>query len=303
MPSPLYQAVSRNGGLIRWSERLLISVGAVTLIWCAGLGFERAVAQRTARSALTAASASRADLPLSLPDRPVIEIAPPPPPGDVHAGAPIAMLSIGRLRLSAAVLEGSDAQTLRRGPGHLEHTARPGERGNVVIAGHRDTFFWPLRNVALGDDIVLETPGQAFHYQVTSVRIVDPRDVSVLKPTPDATLTLITCYPFWVFGPAPDRFVVRATRTGGKAARDDRTRVRDAIERFRLAYNARLVTRHEETPAQPLTFDSCEISIDRERATASCHVLSLPSDERQAGRTFTFDRIGGEWAIKAIEVQ
>ena len=303
MPSHLQDlTVSRQGGLIPWSERLLISVGAAMLIWCAGVGFERAMAQRAARGALTAASASRADAPASPSSRPAIEIG--PPPVEVHGGSPIAMLSIGRLRLSAAVLEGSDAQTLRRGPGHLENTAKPGQRGNVVIAGHRDTFFWPLRNVALGDDIVLETPGQAFHYQVTSVRIVDPDDVSVLEPTPDATLTLITCYPFWVFGHAPDRFVVRATRTVGKAAGDDHATIRAAIERFRVAYNARLLTRHEERPARPLILDTCEITVDGERAMAICRVSSS-SDERQTpGRTFRLDRIGGgEWSIKAIEVR
>ena len=295
-----HQARSRSGGLIRWSERLLIGGGVVTLIWCAGIGYDSAVAQRIARDEL--AAASHTDAPPSPMATPAVEIA--PSPGDVHAGSPIAMLSIGRLQLSAAVLEGSDAQTLRRGPGHLENSARPGQRGNVVIAGHRDTFFWPLRNVALGDDVVLETPDQTFHYRVTSVRIVGASDVSVLEPTSDATLTLITCYPFWVFGHAPDRFVVRATRTAGTAASDDYSRVRDAVERFRLAYNARLLTRHEQVAAQPLTFDTCEISVDRDRATAICHVSSLPSEDRQVpGRTFTLVRFGGEWAIKAIEVR
>ena len=301
MPShSLQQARSRSGGLIRWSERLLIGGGVVTLIWCAGIGYDSAVAQRIARGEL--AAASHTDAPPSPAAAPGVEIA--PSPGDVHAGSPIAMLSIGRLQLSAAVLEGSDAQTLRRGPGHLENSARPGQRGNVVIAGHRDTFFWPLRNVALGDDVVLETPDQTFHYRVTAVRIVGARDVSVLEPTTDATLTLITCYPFWVFGHAPDRFVVGATRTVGTAASDDDSRVRDAVERFRLAYNARLLTRHEQVAAQPLTFSACEISVGRERATAICHVSSLPSEERQVpGRTFTLVRFRGEWAIKAIEVR
>ncbi|MBI4266611.1 MAG: class D sortase [Acidobacteria bacterium] len=119
------------------------------------------------------------------------------------------------MQLSAVVLHGSDAQTLRRAPGHLENTALPGESGNVVIAGHRDSFFWPLRNVQLGDDIFLETADRRFHYRVTSVRVVSPRDVHVLAPTDTPMLTLITCYPFWVFGNAPDRFVVRAAAVQG----------------------------------------------------------------------------------------
>lgn len=136
------------------------------------------------------------------------------------------------------------------------------------------------------------------------MRIVRPRDVSVLEPTSDATLTLITCYPLWVFGHAPDCFVVRATRTLGKAASDDYSRVRDAVEPFRLAYNARLLARHEQVAGQPLAVDTCEISVDRERATATCHVSSLPSEEPQVpGRAFTLVRSGGEWAIKAVELR
>jgi sortase A len=85
----------------------------------------------------------------------------------------------------------------------------------VVIAGHRDTFFRPLRHVKAGDEIVVDTPQARFQYRVTSLHIVHPQDVSVLEPTGDPVLTLITCYPFWVLGPAPDRFVVRAIRVFG----------------------------------------------------------------------------------------
>jgi hypothetical protein len=81
-----------------------------------------------------------------------------------------------------------------------------------VFAGHRDSFFSPLRDVRVGDDVFAETPHGRVHYRVTSLRVVKPQDVSVLDPTDDPVLTLITCYPFWVLGPAPDRFVVRAVR-------------------------------------------------------------------------------------------
>ena len=87
----------------------------------------------------------------------------------VRKGSAIAALSIPRVHLSSVVLHGSDSQTLRRGPGHLENTALPGESGNVVIAGHRDSFFRPLRNIELGDDIFLDMPGGRFHYHVTSL--------------------------------------------------------------------------------------------------------------------------------------
>mgnify|MGYP003339273021 CR=1 FL=1 len=131
--------------------------------------------------------------------------------GDDFEGAPLGEILIPRVGLSAVVLHGSDAQTLRRGPGHLEHTALPGQPGNVAIAGHRDSFFRPIRNVRAGDDIFLTTSTQRYHYRVSWVEVVSATNVSVLASTEDATLTLITCFPFTLIGAAPDRFVVRAT--------------------------------------------------------------------------------------------
>ena len=128
----------------------------------------------------------------------------------VKAGTPLAELSIPRIGLSAVVLEGSDDHTLRAGPGHIETTPRPGESGNVAIAGHRDSFFRPLRDVQVGDDILLDTPTSRVHYRVSSYSVVNSSEVSVLGPTRDNVLTLVTCFPFQFIGSAPDRFIVRA---------------------------------------------------------------------------------------------
>ena len=125
-------------------------------------------------------------------------------------GAPLAELEIPRLGFTAAVLEGSDESILRRAPGHIEHTGWPGQVGNIGIAGHRDTFFRPLRHVRIGDDILLITHQGQARYRVSSVRVVSPRDVGVLDPTSEAALTLVTCYPFSFVGPAPMRYVVHA---------------------------------------------------------------------------------------------
>jgi sortase A len=166
---------SRGVRLLLWAERLLIIAGAATLIWCAVLVIDAVIAQRIARSSLEAAAiAERPVLP------PVLAPAPEVPPRDpaISRGSAIAALSIPRVDLSAVVLHGSDAQTLRRGPGHLENTALPGESGNMVIAGHRDSFFWPLRNIQFGDDIFLDTPEGQFHYRVTSMRVVNSHDVT-----------------------------------------------------------------------------------------------------------------------------
>ena len=200
---------SRGAWFLRWAERLFVTAGAALLIWCAVLVSDAVMAQRSARSSLEAAAvAERPVLPPALAPATAVPSRDPA----VSRGSAIAALSIPRVHLSAVVLHGSDSQTLRRGPGHLEHTALPGDSGNMVIAGHRDSFFWPLRHVERGDDIFVDTRKGRFHYRVTSLRVVNPHDLSVLEPTDAATLTLITCYPFWVLGNAPDRYVVRATR-------------------------------------------------------------------------------------------
>src|SRR6202035_319334 len=115
-----------------------------------------------------------------------------------------------RLRLSAIVLEGSDSRTLDLGIGRIPETANPGAAGNVVLSGHRDTFFRPLRSIRAGDRIAMVTRGGSYHYVVDWTAVVDPADTAVLKATPDRSLTLVTCYPFHYVGSAPQRFIVRA---------------------------------------------------------------------------------------------
>ncbi|MGD0497431.1 MAG: class D sortase [Bryobacteraceae bacterium] len=125
-------------------------------------------------------------------------------------GSPVGRLEIPRLGLSAMVLEGGDARTLRLGIGWLPETAEPGQPGNVVLGGHRDTFFRPLRDIHAGDQIALVAPGGVYRYVVQWTAVVDPADNEWLGPTPGRSLTLITCYPFYYVGPAPERFIVRA---------------------------------------------------------------------------------------------
>jgi sortase A len=122
----------------------------------------------------------------------------------------IAVLEVPRLHLAVPVLEGTDELTLNRGVGHVEGTARPGDPGNVAIAGHRDGFFRVLKDVTSGDRIRLVTLGQTLEYTVQETRIVEPEDVQVLELTGTPVLTLLTCYPFYYVGSAPKRFVVRA---------------------------------------------------------------------------------------------
>ena len=122
----------------------------------------------------------------------------------------VGRIEIPRLGLSAIVVEGMGRTTLRRGVGHIPGTALPGEAGNVGLSGHRDTFFRPLKDLKIKDEIQLATLKGNFSYRVESLRVVAPNDVGVLAPSHDNVLTLVTCYPFFYIGNAPKRFVVRA---------------------------------------------------------------------------------------------
>lgn len=117
-------------------------------------------------------------------------------------------VSIPKIKLDAIVVEGASRKQLSIGPGHMIKTAMPGQPGNAVITGHRDTFFRHIYELQKGDEIQVRRSGQVFTFEVTGKKIVKPEDVSVLKQTPDARLTLITCYPTYYIGPAPERLVV-----------------------------------------------------------------------------------------------
>jgi sortase A len=125
-------------------------------------------------------------------------------------GGVIGEIQIPRLGLRAIVAQGNSPAILQRAVGHLTGTALPGAPGNVVLAGHRDTFFRPLNRVRAGDAITLKTRTDDFEYLVEWTAVVRPTDLEVIQPTNERSLTLITCFPFSYIGPAPDRFIVRA---------------------------------------------------------------------------------------------
>ncbi len=133
-------------------------------------------------------------------------------PAVMPEGSVVGQLKIPRIGVAAIVLEGVDSRTLRRAVGHIPGTALPWQPGNVALAGHRDTFFRPLRKICRGDDITLKTLEGSYRYRVEFTQVVDPTDTAVLRPSPGPTLTLITCYPFYFIGSAPKRFVVSAYR-------------------------------------------------------------------------------------------
>jgi sortase A len=117
-------------------------------------------------------------------------------------------LQIPKIQMDAIVVEGASRRELSEGPGHMKQTAQPGETGNAVITAHRDTFFRHIYELNKGDQIQVRRSGRTFTYEVTGKRIVMPEDISVINPTNNPQLTLITCYPTYYIGPAPKRLVV-----------------------------------------------------------------------------------------------
>ena len=130
----------------------------------------------------------------------------------------IGRIEIPRLLLSVVVVEGVDKTTLRRAVGHIPGTAMPGEAGNVGLAGHRDTFFRPLKDLKIKDQIQFSTLKGNFKYEVESLRVVEPNNVGVLASSGENMLTMVTCYPFYYVGPAPKRWIVRARQVSPQTA-------------------------------------------------------------------------------------
>ena len=202
--------------MTRWLERLLLVIGIAALGWYATVTIAATREQTALSRELEAAAADHAERA----DNRGADHA----EGAEHKGADhaehadkkirprdlVGRLEVPRLHLSALAREGVDVRTLRGAVGHVPGTALPGDEGNAAFAAHRDTYFGPLKDVRKGDEVVVTTKDGVHRYTVTSTRIVEPSDVSVLRPTGGRTLTLVTCYPFNFVGSAPQRFIVHA---------------------------------------------------------------------------------------------
>jgi sortase A len=129
----------------------------------------------------------------------------------VSMDKPEAVLRVPKVGIEVPVYEGTSDLVLNRGAGHVTGTAMPGGDGNIAITGHRDGFFRGLKDVALGDRIEVQRANSTDTYVVRSIHTVSPKDISVLNRTDSPTLTLITCYPFYFVGAAPQRYIVEAS--------------------------------------------------------------------------------------------
>ena len=125
---------------------------------------------------------------------------------------PVAKLSAKRGDVELIVLAGGSGRTLAFGPGHLSASALPGETGNAIIAGHRDTHFQFLQDLEMGETILFEmADGRNHLYRVMHLDVVDSRRASIVMDTDEPMLSLVTCYPFnTAQSGGPMRFVVSA---------------------------------------------------------------------------------------------
>lgn len=196
LPNPRGQ---RN---LRWIRDLLFLTGVVALSYLGFTLLEAKLYQATAKQTLVAETRSTANANALQPK------------AALHKGDVLGRIDIPRLGLSVAVLEGTSSQVLRLGAGHIEGTPLPGQPGNSGVAGHRDTFFRSLKDIHKNDEILMQTATGLLRYEVDWIKIVGPEDTSVLHSVgEESTLTLVTCYPFYLVGPAPKRFVVHAHKS------------------------------------------------------------------------------------------
>lgn len=189
---------------------LLVAVGALG-VCAAGANYGQAhLARSAARAEWEAMEAKGAVTAMvaSLDD----SARPSVPPA---TGAPVARLAIPAIGLDEIVVEGVGDRELNAGPGHLPGSAMPGALGNSVLSAHRDRHFRALDRVSLGDTITTVTQQVTTTWVVTSRKVVGKR-APVLRSTPDATLTLTTCWPLRYFGTAPDRLILTAKPAGGE---------------------------------------------------------------------------------------
>jgi LPXTG-site transpeptidase (sortase) family protein len=129
----------------------------------------------------------------------------------VEASPPLGVLTIDAVNIQVPIYTGTEEFNLNRGAGRVKGMARMDEDGNLAISSHRDGFFRGLKDIKVGDEILVQTTKGVEIYEVSSVTIVPKEDISPLDPTTEKTLTLITCYPFYFVGHAPKRWIVKAT--------------------------------------------------------------------------------------------
>ena len=201
--TPGASASARTHSVLRWSRRIFLAIGFLSLGYCAFVLIDARIYQANQARLF---QEQQNDQKLAAVSSDALR----EPSFHPAVGDAVGQLAISRIGVAAMVLEGTDDETLWQAVGHITGTALPGQHGNVGFAGHRDTFFRALRNIRQDDEITVTTINAAYRYRVDSTRVVGPDDIQVLNNSGDDVLTLVTCYPFYFVGPAPRRFIVRA---------------------------------------------------------------------------------------------
>lgn len=187
-------------------EIILIAVGIALLATYAGA---RTHGEAERRDAISAFDERRA-LDVSAPDQSAWSESRIAAYHEANSGTPLAVLRVPSAGIEVPVFADTSERNLNRGAGAIEGTAMPGSDGNAGIAAHRDGYFRGLKDVVLGDEIEVEHRSGMRRYRITDLAVVEPTDVSSLYPTDESVLTLVTCYPFYFVGSAPQRYIVRA---------------------------------------------------------------------------------------------
>jgi sortase A len=199
---------SRKHEILRLAQNAFLILGCAAIGFCAFAYFDAALFQAYEQwhfeKTLTS-STQRTEAAISLPAKKPLRKS-------VREGASLGRIEVPRLGLSVILVEGVRRRDLRVAVGHIPGTAFPDEPGNLGIAGHRDTFFRELRRIQHDDLIIVSTLTGSTEYSVEWTRIVKPNNLVALEASAQPALTLVTCYPFYYAGPAPERFIVRARR-------------------------------------------------------------------------------------------
>ncbi|WP_170006649.1 class D sortase [Bacillus fonticola] len=200
--------------VVRWLSIALIIAGLTFTLYAVNQIFESKNAEQRALNVAKQIVEGK-----SVPDRRTLEPTKKAFAADITEessakpieGDVIGILEIPAIKAELPVVEGTDEDELAKGVGHYSTTALPGEGDQILLSGHRDSVFRKLGDVKIGDELTVRMPGGTYTYIMTSSKIVDANDTTVIRSTaPNEILTLSTCYPFGFLGDAPDRYIIEA---------------------------------------------------------------------------------------------
>ncbi|MBT2727026.1 class D sortase [Bacillus sp. ISL-75] len=182
---------------------LLIILTGLILV---GIGLWQFIDVKTqTHASLKQAKELIADQPENAPKKRDVNSKPP------EMGETVGLLAIPKIKAELAIIEGTDPDDLEKGVGHYKGAYYPGDQGQIVLSGHRDTVFRKLGELEIGDSLKLEMPYGSYTYEIIGTKIVKSNDTSIISLQHNKEeLILTTCYPFSYIGNAPKRYIIYA---------------------------------------------------------------------------------------------